>query len=213
MEFCVILNNILSFANVKNQKLFFLVIFVRMKIVQQVKQKAGFQMLKKISEPVRIKHAFNFDTAKSIGILYQDDDERLYNKIRAFAKELKEKHEVKNIRALGYVPFKEKMLPIWQSQKLEFGYFTQDDLNWHRRPISRVTAFRNEEFDMLIDLSDGNVLPLLYLFKESKAKMKIGLQASGSEKFADFMLILKAPVVFENYLQQLKIYLGNSALK
>ncbi len=190
-----------------------MVIFVEMKIVQQVKQKAGFQMLKKISEPVRIKHAFNFDTAKNIGILYQDDDERLYNKIRAFAKELKEKHQVKNVRALGYVPAKEKMLPIWQSQKLEFGYFTQDDLNWHRRPVTRVTAFRNEEFDMLIDLSDGNILPLLYLFKESKAKMKISMQSSSAEKFADFMLIMKPPFVFDQYLSQLKIYLGNNALK
>jgi hypothetical protein len=203
----------LIIAKVKNQFLFFLVIFVEMKIVQQVKQKAGLQMLKKISEPVRIKQAFNFDNAVSIGILYQDDDERLYNKIRAFAKELKEKHNVKNIRALGYVPVKEKMLPIWQSQKLEFGYFTQDDLNWHRRPVTRVTAFRNEDFDILIDLSDGNVLPILYLFKESKAKMKVSVQSSGAEKYADFMLIMKPPFNFEQYLQQLKLYLGNTALR
>jgi len=170
-------------------------------------------MLKKISEPVRIKHAFNFNTAKSIGILYQDDDERLYNKIRAFAKELKEKHEVKNIRALGYVPVKEKMLPIWQSQKLEFGYFTQDDLNWHRRPISRVTAFRNEEFDMLIDLSDGNVLPLLYLFKESKAKMKVCRDNTENGKAGDFLLMLPTPFQFDKYLQHIKSYLGNPALQ
>ena len=170
-------------------------------------------MLKKISEPVRIKQAFNFDNAVSIGILYQDDDERLYNKIRAFAKELKEKHNVKNIRALGYVPVKEKMLPIWQSQKLEFGYFTQDDLNWHRRPVTRVTAFRNEDFDILIDLSEGNVLPILYLFKESKAKMKVSVQSSQAEKFSDFMLIMKPPFNFEQYLQQLKLYLGNTALR
>jgi hypothetical protein len=203
----------LIIAKVKNQFLFFLVIFVEMKIVQQVKQKAGLQMLKKISEPVRIKQAFNFDNAVSIGILYQDDDERLYNKIRAFAKELKEKHNVKNIRALGYISVKEKMLPIWQSQKLEFGYFTQDDLNWHRRPVTRVTAFRNEDFDILIDLSDGNSLPLLYLFKESKAKMKVSVQSSDAEKYADFMLIMKAPFNFEQYLQQLKLYLGNTALR
>ncbi len=184
-----------------------------MKIVEQVKQKAGLQMLRKQPEPSRVKQAFHFDNATSIGVLYLDDDERYFNKVRAFCKELKDKPNIKSIKALGFVNAREKMLPIWQSQKLEFGYFTLDDLNWHLRPINRVTAFRNEDFDILIDLTGGNNIPCLYIFKESKAKMKVGLQSSKAEASADFMLIMKSPPTLEEMVSQLKKYLGNSALK
>jgi hypothetical protein len=184
-----------------------------MKIVDQVKHKAGLQMLRKQPEPSRMKQAFHFDNASSIGVLYLDDDERYFNKIRAFCKELKDKPNIKSIKALGFVNTKEKMLPIWQSQKLEFGYFTQDDLNWHLRPINRVTAFRNEDFDILIDLTGGNNVPSLYIFKESKAKMKVSLQSTRAESYADFMLIMKTSPTLEELILQLKKYLGNSALK
>jgi hypothetical protein len=184
-----------------------------MKIVEKVKTKAAAQMLNKMPEPSRVRQAFHFGSAKSIGILYQDDDERYFNKVRNFAKEIKDHFNVKTIRAIGYVPLKEKMLPIWQSQKLEFGYFTSDDLNWHLKPIQRTTAFKNEEFDILIDLSDGDVLPLAFLFKESKAKMKVCIQDSISGKSGDFLLMMAPPLNFEKYIQQIKSYLGNPALK
>jgi hypothetical protein len=96
---------------------------------------------------------------------------------------------------------------------LEFGYFTQDDLNWHLRPINRVTAFRNEDFDILIDLTGGNNVPTLYIFKESKSKMKVSLQSTKAEPYADFMLIMKNAPTLEELIIQLKKYLGNSALK
>jgi hypothetical protein len=183
------------------------------KIVQKVKTKAAAQMLKKMPEPIRVKRAFHFGSASSIGIIYQDDDERFFNKIRQFAKEVKEQFGVKTIRAIGYVPLKEKMLPIWQSQKLEFGYFTEDDLNWHLKPIQRITAFKNEEFDILIDLSDGNSFPIAYLFKESKAKMKVCRDNTENGKFGDLLLMLPSPFQFEKYLQNIKSYLGNPALQ
>lgn len=170
-------------------------------------------MLRKQQEPARIKQAFNLDNAKTIGVLYNDDDERFFNKIRAFCKEIKDKPNIKSIRALGFVDAKEKMLPIWQSQKLEYGYFTQDDLNWHLRPINRVTAFKNEDFDILIDFTNGNTVPILYLFKESKAKMKVAIKATKADQFADFMLIMKSTPSIEEYIAQLKKYLGNNALK
>jgi hypothetical protein len=183
------------------------------KIVQKVKSKAAEQMLKKSPEPSRVRQAFHFGSAKSIGIMYQDDDERLFNKIRNFAKELKEHFQIKTVRIIGFVPLKEKMLPIWQSQKLEFGYFTLDDLNWHLKPVRRTTAFKNEDFDILIDFSDGNALPLVYLFKESRAKMKVCNQESYSGKYGDFLLMMKEPINFENYMKQIRAYLDNPALK
>jgi hypothetical protein len=43
--------------------------------------------------------------------------------------------------------------------------------------------------------------------------MKVSKQATKAESYADFMLIMKTPPTLEEYIAQLRKYLGNSALK
>lgn len=184
-----------------------------MKIVRQLKQQAGLKWLKRGPEPVRLRTACNFNTAVKVGILYLDDDERFFNRVKSFSKELKEKFGIKNVRALGFVNLPQKALPIWQAQKLDFGYFTLDDLNWHLKPIERVSPFKQEEFDILLDLSDGNTVPLLYIFKESKAHLKVGRKNTYGEPYADLILMLKENHSWEDYLKQITTYLGNTTIQ
>ncbi|MFM2315781.1 MAG: hypothetical protein RLZZ155_113 [Bacteroidota bacterium] len=184
-----------------------------MKFVEKIKLSAGRRALGKLVEPRRQRAGSNFHDAQSVGILYVDSDERYFNKIKAFAKYLKDKFGVRHIKCVGFVNEPSKNLPIWQSQKLEFEYFTKDDLNWYLRPVQNVSKFIKEDFDILIDLTNGDHIPLNFIFKESKAKMKVGLRDSLAARQCDLMIDLGENPTIDKYLQNLDVYLSNPQIK
>jgi len=184
-----------------------------MKFVEKIKLSAGRKALGKMEEPRRQRAGSNFHDAQSVGILYADSDERYFNKIKAFAKYLKDKFGVRHIKCVGFVNESSKNLPIWQSMKLEFEYFTKDDLNWYLRPVQNVSKFIKEDFDILIDLTNGDHIPLNFIFKESKAKMKVGLRDSLAARQCDLMIDLGDNPTIDKYLQNLDMYLSNPQIK
>ena len=184
-----------------------------MKFVEKIKLSAGRRALGKLTDVSRMRSGSNFHDAQSIGIMYVDADERYFNKIKAFAKYLKDKFGVRHVRCVGFVNDSSKNLPIWQSQKLEFEYFTKDDLNWYLRPVQNVSKFTKEDFDILIDLSNGDHVPLNFIFKESKARMKVGLRDSRAALQCDFMIDLGDNPTIDKYLQNLDVYLSNPQIK
>ncbi|MEN9347548.1 MAG: hypothetical protein RLZZ77_1059 [Bacteroidota bacterium] len=184
-----------------------------MKIAQNVKNAVGRRMLRMESEPQRHRQGTNFHAAQRVALLYQDEDEPHFNKVKAFARFLKEEYGVKVVKALGYIDQVDKRLPIWQTQKLEFEYFTKSDLNWHQRPIQKVKAFVEDDFDMLIDLSNGDTLPLLFVMKTSHAKMKVGRKGSRSDRYSDFMINVGANASMDEFIRQITVYLSNPKLK
>ncbi len=184
-----------------------------MKFVENIKLSAGRRALGKMEEPRRQRAGSNFHDAQSVGILYADSDERYFNKIKAFAKYLKDKFGVRHIKCVGFVNESSKNLPIWQSMKLEFEYFTKDDLNWYLRPVQNVSKFIKEDFDILIDLTNGDYIPLNFIFKESKAKMKVGLRDSLAARQCDLMIDLGDNPTIDKYLQNLDMYLSNPQIK
>lgn len=184
-----------------------------MKFVDKIKLTAGRRALGKMIDPVRLRAGSNFHDASSIGILYVDSDERYFNKIKAFTKYLKEKFGVRQVQCLGFVNDLQKHLPIWQSHKLEFEYFTKDDLNWHMRPVQNVGKFIKEEFDILIDLTHGDHIPINFIFVESKARMKVGLKDSRSARFCDLTIDLGDSPNLDAYLKNLDVYLSNPKIK
>jgi hypothetical protein len=184
-----------------------------MKFFEKIKLSAGRRALGKLPDAKRIRSGSNFHDAQSIGILYIDNDERYFNKIKAFAKYLKDKFGVRHIRCVGFVNDSAKNLSIWQSQKLEFEYFTKDDLNWYLRPVQNVSKFIKEDFDILIDLTNGDQIPLNFIFKESKAKMKVGLKDSLAARQCDLMIDLGDNPTIDKYLQNLDVYLSNPQIK
>lgn len=184
-----------------------------MKLFNKIKHSSGNRALKKEAEVERLKRGANFHSANRIGIIYKDIDEPHYNKVKAYAKLLKDKFPIKGIAVLGYIDLPYKQLPVWQSQKLEFQYFTHDDLSWNRKPVRQVNDFVMEDFDILIDLSDGNVLPLNFLLKMSKAKMKVGLAHTAAEPFCDFLIDLGNQPAIDKYVDQINLYLSNPKIK
>ena len=184
-----------------------------MKFVEKIKLSAGRRALGKMPDVSRMRSGSNFHDAQSVGIIYVDSEERYFNKIKAFAKYLKDKFGVRHVKCIGFVNDTNKNLPIWQSQKLEFEYFTKDDLNCYLRPVQNVSKFIKEDFDILIDLTNGDHIRLNFIFKESKAKMKVGLRDSLAARQCDLMIDLGDNPTIDKYLQNLDLYLSNPQIK
>ncbi|MBL7944052.1 MAG: hypothetical protein JNM00_14880 [Flavobacteriales bacterium] len=184
-----------------------------MSLGKKFRELAGKRALKTEAHATRQKRGFNFTTAKKIGLLYKDSDEDFFKKIRNYTKHLKEQFGVKSVFVMGFVDLPEKRLPVYQSRKLEFDFFSRGDLNWHLKPIRQVGNFLREELDILIDLSEGNELPLNFLMKASKASMKVGLKGSRSEKYADLVIDLGPSPTADRYFEQLNTYLSNNRIQ
>lgn len=170
-------------------------------------------MLRKESAPARQRSGGNFNSAQKIGILYLDKDEAQYNLIRNYAKHLKDQFDVKHVHALGFVDLPAKKLPAYQTQILEASFFSREDVNWHFKPMKNVDNFIREEFDMLLDLSGGDNVPLNYLLKLSNAKMKVGLAGCRGDKYYDFMVNMGAEAPLDKLIEQLNLYLSNPKIK
>jgi len=183
------------------------------KIRGKIKEMAGSRLLKKEFEVLRIRKGSNYHSAKSIGIIYKDLDEAFFKEIRAYAKYLKDEYNVQQVIALGFIDEVAKKIPVWQQHKLEFEYFTKDDLNWHLKPVKGISRFVQVPFDLLLDFSGGNVVPLNYVFKSSVAGMKVGVRGSKSERFSDFIIDMGSQFGLEKYVEQLNLYLSNPKIK
>ena len=100
-----------------------------MKLVRRIKQAAGGRFLRNEAEPQRERRGSNFNSAQRIGLLYLDSDEPYFNKVKNYAKFLKDEFDIKSVICLGYVDEVKKKLPVWQMQKLELNFFSREDLN------------------------------------------------------------------------------------
>jgi hypothetical protein len=148
-----------------------------------------------------------------VAFLYLDSDEDFFKTLKKYAKYLKENFNIKSVMIMGFVDQPDKKLPIWQQHKLESDFFSRSNLNWHLKPVTGVKKFLEEDFDILIDFSGGNVLPLNYLLKESKAKMKVGALGSRAARNCDFILNMGNQYGADKYIVQLNAYLSNPKIK
>jgi hypothetical protein len=185
----------------------------RMKIIRNIKTIVGRNVLRSEKEPERVRRGSNFTNASRVAFLYKDADEDFFKKIKQYIKQIKTDYGIKHVFALGFVDTESKKIPIWQNQKLESEFFTREDLNWQMRPVNNVGKFINEDFDILIDLTDGKSLPLNFVAKESKAAMKVGVKGSTAERYYDLIIDMGYSFSIDKYLDQLKLYLSNPKIK
>ncbi|MDZ4752050.1 MAG: hypothetical protein SGI87_10575 [Flavobacteriales bacterium] len=184
-----------------------------MKILRTIKTIAGRNALKREKEPERVRKGSNFANASKVAFIYLDSNEEFFRTIKSYIKQLKAEFNIKTVSALGYVDADSKRMPVWQNQKLEFEYFNRGDLNWHLKPVGNVTKFVKEDFDILIDLTDGKALPLNFVVRESRAYMKVGIKGSKAEKYYDLIIDMGHDFQIDKYLDQIKLYLSNPKIK
>lgn len=184
-----------------------------MNILRGLKQFVGKRMLAREIEPVRIKQGSNFSTAQRVAIIYQDSDEDFFKRIKQYATFLKNTYSIKSVNILGFVDKRPNQIPVWQQHVLESDFFSREDLNWYLRPTKRTANFTVEDYDILIDFSGGEKLPLNFVLKESKAHMKVGIKGSQAEKYCDFIIDMGDKFGIAQFVEQLNLYLSNPKIK
>ncbi|MDR3326871.1 MAG: hypothetical protein LBT04_01845 [Prevotellaceae bacterium] len=175
----------------------------------KLKKSVGARTLKKQIRYANYKRRFhNFNTAKSIGVLYPYSravDSQVAKFMRFFA----ERHI--KVRALGFLDAKE--LPASFIVTVNKTLFKQEHLNWYNRPSSNeINAFINTPFDILIDFSNEHIYPLQYIATLSRASMRVGRLAYPDNPY-EFLLSMPTNADNQAYIDQLKHYLFSIQIK
>ncbi len=171
---------------------------------KSIKCKIGrFNLKKKLKQLNRNVKTHNFNTAKSVGILFSSPDHDSFNVIKGFLSFLSEK-ELKVV-ALGYIP--SKKIPQEFLMRKGINFYCNTDLNWYYKPKSEIVdQFINQEFDILFDLSIQEYFTIHYVGSLSKAAFKVGKQTENSYK--DFLIDINKNKTVEYLIEQIKHYLN-----
>ena len=146
----------------------------------------------------------SFEDAKKIGMLYDATNEQDYEMVKQYIKGIRSDH--KEVFALGYVD--KKQLPVSQFAQLGLDFFTKKDLKWNMIPDSlEIRNFINEQFDILINLNEGNCFPLNYITAMSKAKFRIGRYHKKNLNNFDFLIEAGNSTSLTNYIKEVDKYL------
>jgi len=153
---------------------------------------------------VRERKMTNLKDAKKIGVLYTLDEVPEYETVSEFVSLLQ--HDHKEVKALGFV--KNKNLVSRFLPKLSYDFFSNNDINWFFKPLhSKVKDFIEKEFDILIDLSLKDSLPLKFISGLSMAHCRIGRFSEANRVCYDIMIDLTKPISLNEYMFQIIHYL------
>ena len=121
-------------------------------------------------------------------------------------KRLKEELGLSNIMALGYCD--QKILPHYLHAKLNFDAICLKDLNWYRIPQGNaVQNFMAEEYEVIIDLTLEDRLPIQYIMAKSRARFKVGRWSDSNKRFLDMMIDMAGSRSLPQLIQQVHHYL------
>ena len=153
---------------------------------------------------VRYRKPHSLESAQYIALLYSLPDEDTYKQIEEFIRSLNEL----NIKVKVACYTDQKIVPHYFIPKLLQDIITSRDVNWLYYPVKLfVKDFLEEEFDILIDLSLKEQLPLLYLAAKSKAGLKIGRFDETHQEYYDLMIDVTPDASLGFFIDQVMHYL------
>jgi len=180
-----------------------------MKFIDDFKNKAGAKKIQKdikAQSKNRVVNICNLNQAKTLGVIYDVNNESDYIKIIKLVKYLKGEFGLRKVKVISF--YAEKEEPNFMQSKLEFDFFTKKDLSWKMIPTSTVVDnFTKEKFDILIDFTEKYVTPLRHVLVQSKSAFKVGRFSKPNEPFYDLMIEEKDPSDFEAFVNHLVQYL------
>ncbi len=147
----------------------------------------------------------NIFNAKSLGIVCLVNDKDEYKKVLNLIDFLRKEFSIAEVKVLAFFPFKED--PFYLKSKWGFDYFKLKDLNLFGFPNNTgVRNFINEEFDILLDLSKIDVVPLRFILHYSKSSFKVGNYSLSNESYYDMMIDIDIND-YNEYILQIVNYL------
>jgi hypothetical protein len=156
-----------------------------LKIFDNIKKLIGKRELNKLVAHRKHIECKGFQNSKYIGIVYDATHENAYKSIKALMENIK-KYD-KTVKSLGYANLPE--LANFHIQPKEFEFFCNKDLNWFKKPTDEgVERFCNTEFDILLDLSINDHLPLQFVVAMSDAKFKTGRYSKTNIQLYDMLI-------------------------
>ena len=171
-----------------------------------LKYKYGHVVLSRKKKKIkRERGIYNFDTAKTCGIVFNASSQETYDKAKQFIDFLKTKDI--NVIAIGFVDSKE--VKEFYRETIHFKFFSRKNINWYGKPKNEnVDDFINNKFDLLIDLSLANDFPLEYIAAMSLGKFKVG-RFTSKEGDYDFMIDVSKNQTHDFLIEQIRHYIEN----
>ncbi len=139
------------------------------------------------------------ESAKSVGIIFDGSDPAACQSVLLFADKLAKKG--KKVRVLAY---SRKKLDL---SDFRIQFFSDKDLDFFLRPHTyTVSDFVNQPFDLLLNLTNGDLAPLHAVAARSKARFRVGPNTSRTYSY-DLMLECEHSPDIEMFLNQVLFYL------
>ncbi len=177
-----------------------------MKLFDRLKEWMGIRRLLRDLPQDRKPIARNLAMSRKVAIVYVVEDEAAHNHVRNYVKRVKEELGISNIMALGFCD--QKILPHYLHAKLNFDAICLKDLNWYRIPQGNtVQNFMAEEYEVIIDLTLEDRLPIQYIMAKSRARFKVGRWSDSNKKILDMMIDMAGSHSLPQLIQQVHHYL------
>lgn len=177
-----------------------------MKLFDRLKEWMGIRRLLRDLPQDRKPIARNLGLSRKVAIVYVVEDEAAHNQVRNYVKRVKEELGISNIMAFGFCD--QKVMPHYLHARLNFDAICQKDLNWYRIPQGNaVQNFMAEEFEILIDFTLEDRLPVQYIMAKSRARFKVGRWSESNKRILDMMIDMAGSKSLPQLIQQVHHYL------
>lgn len=139
-----------------------------MQFIEQIRLRFHRTFLKKALTTQKPQRGTMYlENANSVGILFDGTEPTERETVLSYAEQLKKSG--KKVKLLAFFDNKLK------GDSFAFPAFNRQQMDWAMRPISReAMEFKDQAFDLLLNLTKNTVAPLDYLAALSKAKYRVG---------------------------------------
>ena len=158
---------------------------------------------RKVQAKKRRSEFHNFQTAKKIGIIWAADGTCSTEQIMKLRKKLESIGL--SVSVLAFCPLEETAELLIRN----FEFFTPKETGFFRLPKpGSIRSFLDKEYDILLDLSIIEQIPVQYIVALSKATMKVGWSKS-KYNYYDLMIDISKKPECGFLIKQIKLYLDN----
>jgi len=160
-------------------------------MIAAVKHKiANFLIERKARSISRNREFVNLSEAYHVGIVAYIDNKNTYKIIDEFKDYLRTDENVNYINTFYFVPLKSLSTEYQNTQWKTFVCLS--DLNFLGLPKkSLITDFLDKYYDILIDLSFSDALPVRYVVASANARLKVGPYMEQKNKYYDLIINMK----------------------